>query len=57
MCNRVKEIRVNVDIIPLTGSLNGNYVDDENFKESFQNWLNDLWVAKDRRIEEMLEAF
>jgi 1-acyl-sn-glycerol-3-phosphate acyltransferase len=57
MCNRVKEIRVNVDIIPLTGPLKGDYVDDENFKASFQNWLNELWIAKDRRIEEMLEAY
>jgi 1-acyl-sn-glycerol-3-phosphate acyltransferase len=57
MCNRVKEIRVNVDIIPLTGPLKGDYVDDENFKASFQNWLNELWIAKDRRIEEMLEVY
>ncbi len=57
MCNRVKEIRVNVDLIPLTGSLKGDYIDDENFKALFQNWLNNLWAAKDIRIEEMLEAF
>jgi hypothetical protein len=56
LCNRVKEIRINLDIIPLTDSLKGDYVDDENFKASFQNWLNELWLAKDILIEEMLEA-
>lgn len=57
MCNKVKEIRVNVELISLDDSLKGDYVADEDFKVSFQSWLNELWIAKDRLIDEMLETY
>ncbi len=56
MCNRVEEIRVKVKKITLDDSLKGDYIDDEDFKQFFQKWLNSLWSDKDILIEEMLEV-
>ncbi|MCU0575381.1 MAG: acyltransferase [Desulfobacterota bacterium] len=54
LCGRVDEIRVHVELLPVTKDLLGDYNRDPQYREHFQNWLNRIWGEKDRRIDEML---
>ncbi|MCP4693583.1 MAG: acyltransferase [Desulfobacterales bacterium] len=54
VCGKVSEIKVRVKTIPVTSELLGDYFQDEEFREKFQEWLNNLWAEKDARIHELL---
>lgn len=45
------EIIIDVKVLPMSDSLVGNYFEDEQFKMSFQQWLNQLWVDKNELIK------
>jgi 1-acyl-sn-glycerol-3-phosphate acyltransferase len=51
LCGRVSHVRVHVEEIPITDDLIGDYDNDEAFRESFQSWLNALWIKKDERLK------
>jgi 1-acyl-sn-glycerol-3-phosphate acyltransferase len=51
---QVKNIKVHVEVIPVSDEIIGDYFEDESFREKFQNWVNDLWVDKDKRLACML---
>jgi hypothetical protein len=34
----------------------GDYFNDEEFKQCFQNWLNSVWQNKDKLITRLKEA-
>ncbi len=53
LCGKVREIWIHVETIPVHEELLGDYFRDREFQKRFQKWLNDLWEAKDRRIEAM----
>lgn len=53
LCGRVTSIKVHIDEIPVTDEFKGDYVDDNVFKLKFQQWLNNLWLEKDIRIDMM----
>ena len=53
LCGRIPEVVVRIDRLPIDKSLIGDYDGDPEFRERFQNWLNALWVEKDKRIEEL----
>jgi len=53
LCGKVNTIKVHVEEIPVTDDFIGDYVDDPVFKNTFQQWLNDLWHEKDIRIDMM----
>lgn len=53
LCGKVREIWVHVETHPVRQELLGDYFHDQEFQKRFQNWLNELWEAKDRRIEAM----
>lgn len=53
-CGRIKRITVRIRMIPLHHEERGDYVNDSDFKRTFQKWLNELWVEKDARIEYLL---
>jgi len=54
LCNRVRAVQVHVRRIEIPESMTqGNYQDDPEFRESFRDWLNDIWDEKDTLIEEM----
>lgn len=55
-CGKIERIHVQVDQIPVTDHLIGDYVADRTFKRQFQAWLNDLWIKKDQRIAAVLAA-
>ena len=54
LCGNMKQIIVDVNSVPITHDLRGNYDSDNEFKLHFQQWLNALWAKKDKRIESYL---
>jgi 1-acyl-sn-glycerol-3-phosphate acyltransferase len=53
MCGKIRNIKVEVRSLPVGPELRGNYAGDVAFRDSLQQWLNNLWAEKDRRIEQM----
>lgn len=51
LCGRIKEIRVVIEKMPLTRDLLGDYVEDKDFQEKFQKWLNGIWTKKDKFLD------
>jgi 1-acyl-sn-glycerol-3-phosphate acyltransferase len=56
LCGRVNEISVRVRSLPIDKDLFGDYFNDAEFRERFQEWLNRLWVEKDRQIEPLTQT-
>lgn len=54
---RVKKIIIDFDVIPLAGLLKGADVNDEAYKDHIITWLNDLWMKKDKKIQEIKMGF
>ncbi len=54
VCGRVRRIQVRVRSVPLLETAQGDYVNDHEFKRKFQEWVNQLWVEKDARIDYLL---
>lgn len=54
LCGKVRDIRVHVEELPVTKNLIGDYVNDADYRERFQRWLNEMWTEKDRRMEMMM---
>lgn len=55
MCGRIPEIRVNIERIPVTENLIGDYEGDPVFKNEFQTWLNQLWAKNDQIFDVMIQ--
>jgi 1-acyl-sn-glycerol-3-phosphate acyltransferase len=56
LCGKVHEIKVRVTSYPVSNELLGDYFNDDDFRERFQEWLNTLWEEKDRQIEDLLHS-
>ncbi|HEU0198458.1 MAG TPA: acetyltransferase [Nevskiaceae bacterium] len=55
LCGDQHGMRVHVGIQPLPAwMLRGNYSTDAAYRARFQTWVNDLWRAKEARIENFL---
>ncbi|MFO7886305.1 MAG: acyltransferase [Desulfobacteraceae bacterium] len=52
---RMKKIIVEVEVLPVTSELTGDYFNDEAFKAGFCSRLNALWAKKDMTIETILD--
>ena len=53
LCGRISGVTVHVRKIPITDEIKGEYFEDDVFKNRFQEWVNDLWKAKDQLLERM----
>ncbi len=53
---RVKHIVVNIDVIPVTQDITGDYFNDIDFRNNFCAWINNMWVEKDAEIEKILNS-
>ncbi|CUA88816.1 acyltransferase [Pseudidiomarina woesei] len=53
LSGQLRDIYVNVETLPVTDDLIGDYFNDETFKAHFQNWLNARWQRKDQLIDSM----
>ena len=47
LCGRTDAIRITIEKIPVTEELLGDYIEDKDYQNRFQNWLNSLWAKKD----------
>ncbi len=50
LCGRLKRVVVLVEILPVDNEIIGDYFNDEAFRVTFQNWLNQRWLKKDQAI-------
>jgi 1-acyl-sn-glycerol-3-phosphate acyltransferase len=57
LCGDQRDIRIRGRVLPLPAELlAGSYQDDAAFRERFQVWVNELWVRKDRELEQLAAA-
>lgn len=59
VCGRVKKIVVRVKVLSIqelraSGVIATDYFDNQQQRERFQSWLNELWKAKDNDIAELI---
>jgi len=55
--NRIGKVIVRISAIDIpTDLLHGDYQNDPEFKTRFQAWTNELWVEKDKRLKNLLDA-
>lgn len=53
LAGKVPEIRVHIEVKPVSASWVGNYSSDSEFRVQFQNELNTLWQGKDQQLVEL----
>ena len=54
MSGQVKRVIVRVDQQTIPEQfLNKNYMEDEQFRQEFQQWVSDLWAEKDQLLDEL----
>ena len=46
---KVRDIKVNINVLPITADLLGDY-NDAAYRERFQQWINQLWQQKDQQL-------
>ena len=57
LCGRVKDVIVNVHRREIPADLKIVTEADTAYRQRLQHWINDLWAAKDREIDETLAKF
>jgi 1-acyl-sn-glycerol-3-phosphate acyltransferase len=50
---RLKRVQVKIEVLEVNDNIIGDYFNDDVFKARFQNWLNDLWIKKDKLITKL----
>ena len=53
ICGKVKDIQVNVRILPIDNLVGTDYFDNPEQKQQFQQWLNQLWQNKDHTLKQL----
>ncbi len=53
LAGKIKRIVIHVEQIDITDEVIGDYFNDNEFKETFQLWLNSIWLKKDQLIEKI----
>ena len=51
LSGKVNTIIVDIEVMPVTQTLMGDYFNAPTFKKDFFNWVNELWQAKDTKIQ------
>ena len=55
LCGRALHIKMAVEKMAIAPEILGDYDNDPEFREGFQNWINTLWEQKDRQMAGMLD--
>ena len=50
LCGRVKQVYIAIETQDIDESLMGDYVNDRAYKIQFQQWVNKLWLDKDKAM-------
>ncbi len=56
LCGKIGEIKVMVETMPVKKEIIGDYVNNAEFREIFQKWINSVWEEKDMRIDAVLKS-
>jgi 1-acyl-sn-glycerol-3-phosphate acyltransferase len=56
LCGKVRKMQIFYRVIPMTPDLKGNYLQDEKFRAHFQQWINGVWIEKDKLITSVLQS-
>ena len=56
LCGKVKKVHVNVEKIPVSEEIVGNYMEDKAYRIRFQAWLNERWKEKSLILEQSLNT-
>jgi len=56
ICGKIGKIKVRVETLPVSREIIGDYVNNSEFRENFQKWINSVWQQKDLRIDSMLKS-
>ncbi len=51
---KTRKIIVDFQLLEVGWQLKGDYFNDPVFKEKFCDWLNELWLEKDKKIQQLL---
>jgi hypothetical protein len=54
MIRKTKKIKIKVDFIPIADVPLGDYFNNVKDKQVFQDWLNNLWLNKDKYVDKKL---
>jgi 1-acyl-sn-glycerol-3-phosphate acyltransferase len=54
IAGELNHIIIKVNKLPITKDLIGDYNNDQKYKEEFQKWSNNIWIQKDKLIDEIL---
>ncbi|EFE24890.1 acyltransferase [Edwardsiella tarda] len=57
LCGRMQSIVVDIETIPISDEIRGDYFNDKGFKRHFQLWLNTLWQRKDQLISQLRQKY
>ncbi|GGO75249.1 acyltransferase [Bowmanella pacifica] len=53
LCGKLTKVVLRAKAIPLAEQLVGDYQEDDEFRQQFQGWLNQLWQEKDSLIQQL----
>jgi len=54
LSGKMTSIIIDVTQLPVPQHVGGDYFNDDSYRSLFQNWLNDIWIAKNERIRAMV---
>lgn len=56
LCGNMTQINIDVKVLPMSTDMIGDYFEDDGFKTTFQNWLNQIWLNKDELIKQWIKT-
>jgi 1-acyl-sn-glycerol-3-phosphate acyltransferase len=56
LCGNMTHISIDVKVLAMSDEMIGDYFEDDNFKNTFQSWLNQIWLDKDALIKQWIKA-
>ncbi|MGL5397432.1 MAG: acyltransferase, partial [Shewanella sp.] len=53
LTGKLPKVKVHITVTDISPDMRGDYINDRDFKISFQEQLNELWLAKDQVISQL----
>jgi 1-acyl-sn-glycerol-3-phosphate acyltransferase len=53
VAGKVQQVEVVINVLPITQEMKGDYFNDHTFQQNFQTWVNNLWLEKDAKLEQL----
>ena len=54
LSGRMTKIVIDVNTLPVSSDIIGDYFNEVTFQQRFQQWINDLWEAKNERMRKWM---